>query len=233
MYAIEIAGLHKIYGRGAGSVHALSGVDMTVRTGEVVMLMGPSGSGKTTLLSVIGCILSATSGSIRIAGEEVASLPESKLPPIRLKNFGFVFQSINLFPALTARENVAIALNLRGCRGRAARNKADDLLTSVGLGHKLGSWPGDLSGGEKQRTAIARALAGDPPILLADEPTAALDSESGKTVMGLLTSLARRDGRTVVVVTHDDRVAEYADRILHVNDGRVSESRGAAKTVTH
>ncbi|MFN0104699.1 MAG: ABC transporter ATP-binding protein [Bryobacteraceae bacterium] len=231
MYAIEIQGLHKTYGKGPAAVRALTDVDMTVRAGEVLMLMGPSGSGKTTLLSVIGCILSATSGSVRIAGKEVAMLPESKLPPIRLRHFGFVFQSINLFPALTARENVAIALNLRGIRGRAARNKAEELLTAVGLAHKLGSWPGDLSGGEKQRTAIARALAGDPPILLADEPTAALDSETGRTVMELLTSLARRDGRTVVVVTHDDRVAEYADRILHVTDGRISRAQSHSRTV--
>lgn len=197
------------------------------------MLMGPSGSGKTTLLSVMGCILSATSGSIRIAGEEIAALPEHKLPPIRLKHFGFVFQSINLFPALTARENVSIALNLRGCRGWAARRKAEELLTAVGLGHKFNSWPGDLSGGEKQRTAIARALAGDPPILLADEPTAALDSETGKTVMDLLTTLARREGRTVVVVTHDERVAAYADRILYVNDGRISSSQQRTATEAH
>lgn len=121
-------------------------------------------------------------------------------------------------------------MNLRGCRGRTARTKAEELLAAVGLGHKFNSWPGDLSGGEKQRTAIARALAGDPPILLADEPTAALDSETGKTVMDLLTTLARRDGRTVVVVTHDDRVAAYADRILYVNDGRIALSHEKSGT---
>jgi putative ABC transport system ATP-binding protein len=218
---IEIRNLVKTYGKGGAQVHALRGVDLDVAAGEVLMLMGPSGSGKTTLLSVMGCILQATSGSVRVGGVETVGLPEKALPEVRLKNFGFVFQGFNLFPALTARENVEIALKLKGVKGRAARRKAAELLESVGLGEKLNSYPADLSGGQKQRIAIARALAGDPPVLLADEPTAALDSHSGKTVMEILASLARERGRAVVIVTHDSRVLHYAGRIVRIEDGLI------------
>jgi putative ABC transport system ATP-binding protein len=185
------------------------------------MLMGPSGSGKTTLLFVMGCILHATSGSVRIDGHEVVGLPERRLPGIRLKHFGFVFQGFNLFPALTARENVQVALTLKGIRGEKARKESAALLEQVGLGEKLNTHPADLSGGQKQRIAIARALAGDPPILLADEPTAALDSRSGQVVMEILSSMARRRGRAVVIVTHDSRVLHHADRIIEIRDGQI------------
>jgi putative ABC transport system ATP-binding protein len=215
---IEIRNLVKTYGSGDARVHALRGVDLDVAPGEVLMLMGPSGSGKTTLLSIMGCILQATSGSVRIAGREIVGLPESRLPKIRLDNFGFVFQGFNLFPALTARENVNVAVNLK-----KGRTSAADLLAQVGLGDKLNAYPADLSGGQKQRIAIARALAGDPPILLADEPTAALDFQSGKTVMDILAGLARQHRRAVVIVTHDSRVLHYADRIVHIQDGAIRE----------
>jgi len=213
---IEIRNLTKSYGHGESTVHALRGVDLDVAPGEILMLMGPSGSGKTTLLSVMGCILRATSGSVKIAGREVTGLSESELPDVRLRNFGFVFQGFNLFPALTARENVEVALRLK----RQPHGAARQLLEQVGLGDKLNSYPEDLSGGQKQRIAIARALVGDPPILLADEPTAALDSQSGKTVMDILSGLARRNNRAVVLVTHDSRILDYADRIVHIRDGR-------------
>jgi putative ABC transport system ATP-binding protein len=213
---IEIRNLVKSYGSGDAKVHALRGVDLDVAPGEILMLMGPSGSGKTTLLSIMGCILQATSGSVRIAGTEIVGLPEKKLPKIRLENFGFVFQGFNLFPALTARENVDVAVKLKKSRVSAA-----DLLTQVGLGDKLNSYPADLSGGQKQRIAIARALAGEPPIILADEPTAALDSHSGKTVMEILSGLARQRRRAVVIVTHDSRVLHYADRIVRIQDGMI------------
>lgn len=218
---IEIRDLYKTYGTGSAEVHALAGVDLDVDAGEVLMLMGPSGSGKTTLLSIMGCILRASSGSVRIAGQEVVRLPENKLPAIRLKHFGFIFQGFNLFPALTARENVELTLKLKGIPGGKAKAEAAALLEQVGLRDKLNSFPADLSGGQKQRIAIARALAGDPPIILADEPTAALDSQSGQTVMEILTGLARKRGRAVVVVTHDNRVLHYADRIVSIADGRV------------
>jgi len=221
---IEIRNLVKTFGEGNAVVRALCGVDLDVADGEVLMMMGPSGSGKTTLLSIMGCILRATSGSVKIAGREVAGLRESKLPEVRLKHFGFIFQGFNLFPALTARENVELALKLKGVGGAAARRQAAELLERVGLAEKQKSYPADLSGGQKQRVAIARALAGDPPIILADEPTAALDSQSGQTVMEILAGLARERGRAVVVVTHDNRVLHFADRIVHIADGRMVEA---------
>ena len=218
---IQIRDVVKHYGNGASQVRALQGVDLDVRAGEVLALMGPSGSGKTTLLSIMGCILRATAGSVKIAGREMVGLPESELPRVRLQHFGFIFQGFNLFPALTARENVEIALDLKRLPRRQARGRAEELLAGVGLAEKAASHPADLSGGEKQRVAIARALAGDPPMILADEPTAALDSASGKTVMTILASLAHQRARAVVIVTHDPRVLGYADRVVRMADGRM------------
>jgi putative ABC transport system ATP-binding protein len=169
----------------------------------------------------LGCILQATSGSVRIDGREIVGLPPSALPHIRRDHIGFVFQGFNLFPTLTAMQNVALALDLKGTTGRAARQRAATLLEQVGLAAKLDAYPADLSGGQKQRVAIARALAGDPGIVLADEPTAALDSSSGHTVMALLQTLARERDRAVVIVSHDNRTLGYADRIVHIEDGRV------------
>jgi putative ABC transport system ATP-binding protein len=220
---IEIRNLEKHYGDGAGKVSALQSIDLDVRAGEVLVLMGPSGSGKTTLLSIMGCILRSSSGSVRIGGLEVAGLPEAQLPAVRLRHFGFIFQGFNLFPALTARENVEIAFDLKHYSKRDARRRAEELLAGVGLGDKLSTLPANLSGGQKQRVAIARALAGDPEIVLADEPTAALDSASGKTVMEILSGMARERERAVVIVTHDPRVLTYADRVVHIADGRIAE----------
>ncbi len=226
---IQIRDLYKTYGKGSAEVHALNGVSLDVNAGEFLVLMGPSGSGKTTLISIMGCILQATKGSVKIDGQEMVGLRESALPAVRLRHFGFIFQGFNLFPALTVRENVEIALDLKGIRGGKARQRAMELLTRVGLADKAKRFPADLSGGQKQRVAIARALAGDPPIILADEPTAALDSVSGRTVVEILSSLAREQGRAVVVVTHDPRVLEYAHRIVRIEDGKaVSEEQGVA-----
>jgi putative ABC transport system ATP-binding protein len=226
---IQIRDLYKTYGKGSAEVHALNGVSLDVNAGEFLVLMGPSGSGKTTLISIMGCILQATKGSVKIDGQEMVGLRESALPAVRLRHFGFIFQGFNLFPALTVRENVEIALDLKGIRGGKARQRAMELLTRVGLADKAKRFPADLSGGQKQRVAIARALAGDPPIILADEPTAALDSVSGRTVVEILTSLAREQGRAVVVVTHDPRVLGYAHRIVRIEDGKaVSEEQGVA-----
>jgi putative ABC transport system ATP-binding protein len=222
--AISVRDLTKTYSSGASAVRALDGVSLDVLSGEVMMLMGPSGSGKTTLLSIMGCILRATRGSVRIRGREVTRLSEKQLPRVRLDNIGFIFQGFNLFPTLTAVENVELALDLKGIRGREARLRARQLLDQVGLDDKRRSFPADLSGGQKQRVAIARALAGDPEIILADEPTAALDSLSGRAVMEMLRDLARLRRRAVVVVTHDNRVLEFADRIVHIEDGRLSEN---------
>jgi len=219
--AIEVRELTKTYSQGAAASRALDGVDLDARAGEVMLLMGPSGSGKTTLVSIMGCILRPSSGSVKIRGREVAHLRERELPAVRLNHIGFVFQGFNLFPTLTAAENVGVALDLKGIRGAAARQRAHALLEEVGLGDKLHTFPADLSGGQKQRVAIARALAGDPEIILADEPTAALDKQSGWVVMNMLRNLAHSHERAVVIVTHDNRTLEFADRMVRIEDGRV------------
>jgi putative ABC transport system ATP-binding protein len=216
---IQVQDLVKTYGKGDNAVHALRGVSVEIRAGEVTALMGPSGSGKTTLISILGGILSATSGSVRIDGREIAGLRENQLPALRRDTFGFIFQGFNLFPALTAAENVSVMCRLKNDTHPVRR--AEELLRMVGLGDKLKTHPADMSGGQKQRVAIARALAGDPKIILADEPTAALDSVSGKTVLEILSGLAREKGRAVIIVTHDPRVLGYCDRIIHIADGRV------------
>jgi putative ABC transport system ATP-binding protein len=218
---IRATGVGKIYREGVTELRALQEVDLEVRAGELTLLMGPSGSGKTTLLSILGCILRASEGKLEVLGEDVSSLPESELPRIRREGIGFVFQGFNLFPALTAAENVALALDVRGVRAGEAKKRGEELLAEVGLAQKTRSFPADLSGGQKQRVAIARALAGDPPILLADEPTAALDSTSGRAVIELLQKLARVHGRAVVMVTHDPRVLAFGDRIVQLEDGRI------------
>lgn len=221
--AIAVRQLTKTYAEGNAGTLALRGVDLDVHAGELLMLMGPSGSGKTTLLSIMGCILTATSGSVRIAGTEVTSLREKELPAIRLQHIGFVFQGFNLFPTLTARENVELMLDLKGVSAAAAKRRALELLEQVGLGTKYGNFPADLSGGQKQRVAIARALAGDPKIILADEPTAALDSHTGRNVMEILSELVHKRGRAVVIVTHDSRVVNFADRIVKIEDGAIAQ----------
>jgi putative ABC transport system ATP-binding protein len=217
----------KTYDMGGAPVHALRGVDLALHAGEVLLLLGPSGSGKTTLLSIMGCILQATSGRVIVGGRDVARAAERDLPAVRLRHFGFVFQGFHLFPALTAAENVEIALGLKGVRGRAARAAALEALAAVGLADKASALPANLSGGQKQRVAIARALAGDPSIILADEPTAALDSTSGQLVIDLLRSLASQHERAVVIVTHDSRTFRYADRIVAIEDGRLASTTEA------
>jgi putative ABC transport system ATP-binding protein len=218
---IQARGLSKTYGNANSEIRALSDVDLEIRSGQLTLLMGPSGSGKTTLLSILGCILRASSGHFTLLGEDVIALPETALPRLRRELIGFVFQGFNLFPALTAAENVALALDVRGVSRKAAARRAEELLIEVGLQDRLRAFPANLSGGQKQRVAIARALAGDPPILLADEPTAALDSTSGRAVIELLQRLAHQRARAVVMVTHDPRVLSYGDRILHLEDGRL------------
>jgi putative ABC transport system ATP-binding protein len=219
---VQIRELTKTYESGAAAARALDGVNLDVNAGEVMLLMGPSGSGKTTLISIMGCILRASSGSVRIHGQEITGLKEGRLPQIRLRNIGFVFQGFNLFPTLTASENVEIGLDLKGVRARERKQRARILLDSVGLSDKYNAFPADLSGGQKQRVAIARALAGDPGIILADEPTAALDSVTGRTVMDMIRKLAKERGRAVVVVSHDNRLMDYADRVVHIEDGKIS-----------
>jgi len=226
--AIKVRDLTKRYDEGAAGNLALRGIDLDVHAGELLLLMGPSGSGKTTLLSIMGCILTATSGSVRIAGREVVGLSQKQLPALRLEHIGFVFQGFNLFPTLTAAENVELMLDLKGVSGGKAKRRAEELLDQVGLSPKSESFPADLSGGQKQRVAIARALAGDPQIVLADEPTAALDSLTGKTVMEMMGRLAHERGRAVVIVTHDSRVTPFADRIVRIEDGAIAPHQETA-----
>jgi putative ABC transport system ATP-binding protein len=218
---IEARELTKTYAQGEAAMRALDNATLDVRRGELMLLVGPSGSGKTTLLSILGCILRPSSGTLRVMGKDVTRTRERDLPAIRRERIGFVFQAFNLFPTLTAAQNVALALDLRGITGRTARSRATSLLEQVGLGDKRDAHPADLSGGQKQRVAIARALAGDPPVILADEPTAALDSHSGRAVMEVLTRLAHERERAVVIVTHDSRMLGFADRTIRMEDGRI------------
>jgi putative ABC transport system ATP-binding protein len=205
------------FGAGETAVHALAGVDLAVGAGEMLALMGPSGSGKTTLLMVLGGLLHPSSGGVRVDGQDLRPMTEEERARLRLSRMGFVFQSYNLFPALTALENVQLALALKG----RTLAEADALLRQVGLGARLRGYPAQLSGGEKQRVAIARALAGSPGVVLADEPTAALDSAHGQAVVQLLREIAHHQGRAVVVVTHDPRVSQLADRVVTIEDGRI------------
>ncbi len=218
---LEAENIEIFLGQGATCVQALKGVGLSLAEGQLTLLMGPSGSGKSTLLSILGCILRQTKGSVRIAGCPTARLNNEQLAELRRQHIGFVFQSYNLFPGLNALENVRIgfAIRRRGARDGAEVSKRT--LESVGLGHRTQCLPGQLSGGEQQRVAIARAIVGDPSIILADEPTAALDAESGRNVMRQFRRLATEDRRCVLVVSHDARALPFADRIITVEDGRI------------
>jgi putative ABC transport system ATP-binding protein len=221
--ALEVRNVTKTYGAGPNAYQALRGVDLTVREGEFVMLCGPSGSGKTTLLSILGCVLQATSGTVRLFGNDVSRRTESELPDLRLGYVGFIFQGHNLLASLSAEENIELVLELRGVARRAARAHAKDLLNRVGLGDKAERLPRELSAGQRQRVAIARALAGRPPLILADEPTASLDAENGALITATLRDLAKKEGHTVLVVTHDSRIVHLADRVIRIEDGLIEE----------
>jgi putative ABC transport system ATP-binding protein len=218
---LEAKGIVKYLGEGAARVQALKGVSLDLMPGELTLLMGPSGSGKTTLLSILGCILTPNSGSLRLARQEASGLSAEGLADLRRKHVGFVFQAYNLVPTLTATENVMLALDLRGIELSRTPALAAEALRQVGLSHRAHANPSKLSGGEKQRVAIARALAGSPSVILADEPTAALDSENGKGVMALLSQVAKDRSRAILVVTHDHRTLAYADRLVRIEDGRI------------
>jgi putative ABC transport system ATP-binding protein len=218
---VAIRSLSKRFGDGATRVDAVHEVDLDLEQGEVVLVMGPSGSGKTTLLTMLGGLQQPTAGEIRIAGTDIAALSERELPPFRARRFGFIFQDFNLLAALTARENVEVALNLAGTRGDQAHDRATELLDALGLAERLDFKVEKLSGGEKQRVAIARAIANHPQLILADEPTANLDSAHGAETMRLLRRLAKDEKTTVVIVSHDQRLREIADRVLWLEDGQL------------
>ena len=228
---MEATGVVKDLGVGVAQIRALNGVDLALKGGELTLLMGPSGSGKTTLLSILGCMLTPTEGTVRVRGDAIAGKNPEDLAKLRRENIGFVFQSYHLFPTLSAADNVRLALDVRGETGTDAKDKARAALDRVGLSSKTRNYPSQLSGGEQQRVAIARAVVGDPSVILADEPTAALDSENGKAIMSILAAIAKDPGRGVLVVTHDPRLVPFADRIIHIEDGSIvrEEAGGAAQ----
>jgi putative ABC transport system ATP-binding protein len=217
--ALVVRSVYKGFGAGAQRTPVLRGVSLDVAQGQTVFLTGPSGSGKSTLLSILGCLLTPDTGSVRVLGHEVTRLSSSEQTTFRRHHLGFVFQTFHLFPTLSALDNVRLALAMQGRPLPEATRRATDLLDQVCLGHRAGLRPAQLSTGECQRVAVARALVGEPKLLFADEPTASLDAENGRVVMHLLTDLVRQRGMTLVVVTHDDRIFPFADRIIRLEDG--------------
>ena len=222
--AIAACEIDKFFRIGGEYVQVLRGINLQVRQGDVQFLMGPSGSGKTTLLLILGGLLKPSAGQVRVLGWDLTAMSEAQRVQFRLKHLGFIFQDCNLFPALTAAENVEVALKLRGVRRRIAQKQARLLLEEVGIGNRACHLPRNLSGGQKQRVAIARALAGNPHLIIADEPTASMDARSGQEIVGLLRRLAKESGRTVLIVTHDPRIAHIADRIDCLEDGILTKT---------
>jgi len=221
MPVLQADNVRKQYDEAGQQVEVLKGVSLSVERGEVVALEGPSGSGKTTLLSILGCLLTPTSGRVAIQGRPVDPDRPDLLWRYRRDSIGFVFQQFNLFPSLTAAENVEFALNVKGLRGREARDESTRWLDAVGLGDRRGFRPRQLSGGQKQRVAVARALAGGAPIILADEPTGNLDLQAGEQVLDLFQGLARGERRALLIVTHDPKVRRIADRVVAIRDGQI------------
>ncbi len=221
MNIIEIKDLKKIYNDSEVAVHALNGINLTFQQGEFAAIVGPSGSGKTTLLNLVGGLDEPSEGAIRIDGINIGELSSRKLINFRLKNIGFVFQSYNLIPVLTAYENVEFIMNLQGYSKEKRRNRTIELLESVGLGDRISSRPARLSGGEQQRVAVARALASKPKFILADEPTANLDSKSASNLLDIMEKLNREENITFIFSTHDQRVVNKARRVIQVEDGKV------------
>lgn len=231
--AVECRDVRKEFGNGGGRVLALRGVDLDVRYGAMTLLVGPSGCGKTTLLSVIAGLLNTSAGHVKVLGEEIERLPGGRQITFRRKNLGFVFQQYNLLPALTAAENAAVPLLAAGMPKRGAVQKAGELLATLGIGERAGALPKQLSGGQQQRVALARALVHEPRLLVCDEPTAALDAETGQAVMELLAAQAVRPDRAVIVVTHDNRIFGFADTIARMDDGRIVKVESASRNGNH
>ena len=223
MTVLEGRDVTKVFREGSQTVTVLNGATLSLDRGEIVALEGPSGSGKTTVLTILGCMLTPSSGRVRIEGREVDPTRPDLLPGYRRASIGFVFQQFNLFPALTAAENVEYALNLKGTKGMKARREATRLLEDVGLGDRSRFLPRDLSGGQKQRVAIARALVGAAPVLLADEPTANLDTRVGTQILELFRGLAKHENRAHLIVTHDPKVRVIADRVVQIRDGIIAD----------
>ena len=219
---IQVEAASLLYGKGTAAVQAVDQVTFDIRGGELLVLMGPSGSGKTSLLQMIGGLVRPSSGRILVDGRSINTLGERDLSLMRLHKIGFIFQHYNLFRNLRAWENVAVAFELLGLNRKACERSSRSLLERMDIAHRAEAFPHELSGGQRQRVAVARALAGDPGVLLADEPTAALDSQSGERIGLLLRDLAHQDGRAVVIVTHDQRLTAFADRTIRLADGRIA-----------
>ncbi len=227
MHIIEMEGVRKVYATGSVAVEALKGIDLAIAKGEFVAIVGPSGSGKSTLMNLVGCLDTPTSGTYRLAGEDVSTLSRDALADVRNRRVGFVFQSFNLLPGISAFENVEMPLVFGGVAQRKRRDRVRELLSRVGLEDRMEHKPTELSGGQMQRVAIARALAMEPDVVLADEPTGNLDSSAGGDIMALFTELWSQ-GRTLVVITHDLSLARRAGRVVEVRDGRISSAEDAA-----
>lgn len=218
---IELKNVWKTYRMGEVEVHALRGIDLTVRKGEFVAIMGPSGSGKSTAMNMIGCLDIPSKGMVRLAGQDIARLGESNLAQIRGQKIGFIFQKFNLINTLSAKENVMLPMVFQGIAEDERHSRAEELLAMVDLGDRMHHKPSELSGGQQQRVAIARALAVNPDVILADEPTGNLDSKTGDTVMDFLKNLHEKEGTTIVMVTHDMHTAGHANRVAYLKDGKI------------
>jgi putative ABC transport system ATP-binding protein len=216
---IELRDVWKTYKMGDVDVNALRGMNFNVKNGEFVAIMGPSGSGKSTAVNMVGCLDIPTKGDVYLDGKNIAHLHESELAQIRGRKIGFIFQTFNLIHTISAKENVTLAMVFQGVPLEKRNKRAEELLNRVNLGHRINHRPTEMSGGERQRVAIARALANNPDVILADEPTGNLDSKTGNMVMDFLRKLNREDGKTIVMVTHDESLAKYADKIAHLRDG--------------
>ena len=221
--AVRLSGIVKSFGDGGSKLTVLKGIDLEARSGEILMLVGPSGCGKTTLLSVIAGTLHPDEGAVEVYGTRLDKMSNANVTKFRAMNIGFIFQSFNLIPTLNCAENVSVPLLIRGVAARKAESRARELLAEVGLGDRWSSRPNQLSGGQQQRVAIARALVHEPRLIICDEPTASLDAKNGTMVMDLFDRVARAPGRSVIIVTHDNRIFEHADRIVQMDDGRVVE----------
>jgi putative ABC transport system ATP-binding protein len=224
--ALQMRGVRKVYEVGGEEVVALAGVDLVVGAGEIVALVGPSGSGKTTLCSIAGGLLTATEGSVIVGGQDISGYSARQLTEFRRTSVGFVFQTVNLIPFLTCRENLLVVDEIGPRTGAPARARADQLLEELGLDDRAKNLPAQLSGGQRQRVAIGRSLMNDPDLVLFDEPTSALDSELGDQVVKLIRDETKSRGTAAIIVTHDDRITHYADRLVRIADGRIADDDG-------
>ncbi len=220
---LQLENITKTFGDGDSSIQVLKNVTLNVKAGEFIALVGPSGSGKSTFLSIAGALLAPSSGRIVIGGQDLSQFSEKKMNEIRLDKIGFVFQSANLIPYLTVKDQLLLIAELSGKKGKAANQKADEMLKRLGLAHRAHAYPENLSGGERQRVAIARAWMNDPEILLADEPTASLDSERGRAVVEMLAQEVKQSNKSAIMVTHDTRMLDLCDRVVYMEDGVLTE----------